>query len=85
MRGQEEGRKGGRRRGAVPQRLPGSSPCHCVTSGRLAIKTDATKALAVLHRYDCVHRKVSYCGTFRLSLVFKMTGLDGSKKVKRRL
>lgn len=36
-------------RGAVPQRLLGSSPCHCVTSSKLAIKTaaDATKGLAV--------------------------------------
>lgn len=38
-------RCGGLGRGAVPQRLIGSSPCHCVTSSRLAIKTaaDATK------------------------------------------
>lgn len=38
-------RGGGLGRGAVPQRLPGSSPCHCVTSSKLAIKTsaDATK------------------------------------------
>lgn len=42
MRGQEAGGWG---RGAVPQRLLGSSPCHCVTSGKLAIKktADATK------------------------------------------
>lgn len=32
-------------RGAVPQRLLGSSSCHCVTSGRLAAKAaaDASK------------------------------------------
>lgn len=32
---------GGLGRGAVPQRLLGSSPCHCVTSSKLAIKTAA--------------------------------------------
>lgn len=34
-------RGGGLGRGAVPQRLPGSSSCHCVTSSKLAIKSSA--------------------------------------------
>lgn len=46
---QQRPRGGALGRGAVPQRLLGSSPCHCVTSRTLAIKTaaDATKGYAV--------------------------------------
>ncbi len=54
MRGQEAAADGGGLgRGAVPQRLIGSSPCHCVTSSELAIKTaaDATKGYAVQCAY----------------------------------
>lgn len=60
---QEWPRRGGLGRGAVPQRLLGSSPCHCVTSSKLAIRTaaDATKrGCCTVTKVACMYITV-YC------------------------
>lgn len=56
-------------RGAVPQRLPGSSSCLCVTSGRLAGEA-AADASNTVHRVDsqqgsaAQHHYLAYANNF---------------------